>query len=135
MHHLWLTIVLFLFLSSCYKIMAALVKERLDAGLDEWICSTQYGFRKVRSTAQAIFLARCLQDIAEKSNAKCILVLLDWEKAFNRVSQDKLMEILFRLKVPQKLCNLIQSFYNDPQFKVCMGDSESRWRSQSSGIR
>ena len=122
-------------LNSCYKIMAALVKERLDSGFDTWICSTQYGFRKHRSTAQAIFLARRLQDIAEKSNARCTLVLLDWEKAFDRVSQDKLIETLYRLKVPQKLCNLIKSFYNDPQFKVCMGDLESTWRSQSSGIR
>ena len=85
--------------------------------------------------AQPRPFSRRLQDIAENSNAKCTLVLLDWEKAFDRVSQDKLMETLFRLKVPQKLRNLIQSFYNDPQFKVCMGDSESRWRSQSSGIR
>ena len=80
--------------------MAALVKERLDSGLDAWICSTQYGFRKHR-TAQAIFLAKRPQDIAEKSNARCTLVLLDWEKAFDRASQDKLMETLYRLKVRQ----------------------------------
>ena len=122
-------------LNSCYKIMAALVKERLDSGLDARICSTQYGFRKHRSTAQAIFLARRLQDIAEKSNARCTLVLLDWEKAFDRVSQDKLIETLYRLKVPEKLCNLIGSLYNDPQFKVCVGEAESTWRSQCSGIR
>ena len=33
-------------LCSCYKIVAALVKERLDAGLDSWLMQTQFGFRK-----------------------------------------------------------------------------------------
>ena len=31
--------------------------------------------------------------------------------------------------------NLIGSLYNDPQFKVCVGEAESTWRSQCSGIR
>ena len=33
-------------LCSCYKIVAALVKERSDAGLDSWLTQTQFGFRK-----------------------------------------------------------------------------------------
>ena len=66
-----------------------MVKERLDKGLDSWLMNTQYGFRKKKSTAQAIYLARRLQDIAEKTNARSTLILLDWEKAFDKVSQEK----------------------------------------------
>ena len=122
-------------LNSCYKILAALVKERLDIGLDTWISSTQYGFRKKRSTTQAIYIARRLQDLAEKSNTKSTLVLLDWEKAFDKISQVKMVETLYRLKVPTNLLNLIKSFYRDPQFRVSSGEETSTWRKQTTGIR
>ena len=69
-------------LNSCYKIIAALVKERLDEGLDSWLMATQFGFRKHKSTSHAIFMARRLQDISEKSRTASTLILLDWEKAF-----------------------------------------------------
>ena len=112
-----------------------MVKERLDKGLDSWLMNTQYGFRKKKSIAQAIYLARRLQDIAEKTNARSTLILLDWEKAFDKVSQEKMMETLHRLKVPSRIINLITSFYKDPQFKVSMGEDESSWRRQATGIR
>ena len=122
-------------LCSCYKIVAALVKERLDAGLDGWLMQTQYGFRKGKSTSQAIFVARRLQDIAEKTKRSSTLILLDWEKAFDKVSQDKLTETLQRLRVPSRILNLICSFYDNPLFKVKVGTAESTWRPQEAGIR
>ena len=76
-------------LTACYKIVAALLKERLDKGLDKWLMATQYGFRKGKSTSQAIFAARRLQDISEKSKSHSTLILLDWEKAFDKVAHDK----------------------------------------------
>ncbi len=48
---------------------------------------TQYGFRKGKSTAHAIFVARRLQDYAEKSNTNLALILLDLEKAFDKIDQ------------------------------------------------
>ena len=56
-------------LNTCYEVFAALIKERLDQGLDYWITSTHYGFRKRRSTAQTIYLARRLQDHCAKSKS------------------------------------------------------------------
>ena len=46
-----------------------------------------------------------------------------------------MMETLHRLKVPSRIINLIASFYKDPQFKVSMGEDESSWRRQATGIR
>ena len=91
--------------------------------------------RKSKSTSQAIYVARRLQDFAEKSNCSSPLILLDWEKAFNKVFQHKLMETLKRLQVPEKMRDLIQSFYKDPQFKVSMNGCDSSWMTQSTGIR
>ena len=47
-------------LQTAYKFVAALMKERLDAGIDKFVHKTQYGSRRARSTAQAIAIARRL---------------------------------------------------------------------------
>ena len=63
------------------------------------------------------------------------LVFLDWEKAFDRVKQDKLFEALERMNIPSHFVNVIRSLYNNPQFSVRMGSQQSTWRKQSTGIR
>ena len=50
---------------SIYKIYAALLRNRLIAGLDERISNTQYGFRAKRSTSQPILATRRIIDITE----------------------------------------------------------------------
>ena len=74
-------------LNSIYKIYAAMLRNRLLKGLERRITNNQYGFRAARSTAQPIFAMRRLIDIAEAAGDKIILVLLDWEKAFDSIDQ------------------------------------------------
>ena len=68
-------------LNTNYKILAALIKERIHAGIDDWVLETQYGFRRRKSTAHAIFLARRLIDRAAKVGQNLSMILLDWEKS------------------------------------------------------
>ena len=88
-----------------YKIIAALVKERIDAGLDAYITKTQYGFRKSKSTAHAIFFARRIMDICEQEGSNLSIVLLDWEKAFDKIDHERLIEALERLNLPKNTKN------------------------------
>ena len=41
-------------LGSLYKIFASIVQRRLADGLDEYVQKTQFGFRRDRSTADAV---------------------------------------------------------------------------------
>ena len=45
------------------------------------------------------------------------------------------METLERLKVPDKLWRLIQSFYSEPKFKVSMNGIDSDFKPQTAGTR
>ena len=72
-------------LNYTYRILASIIQQRLAEKLDQHIHPTQYGFRAKRSTSQASFLARRIQDISEQSGDKLLLVLLDWEKAFDKI--------------------------------------------------
>ena len=71
-----------MWLDSLYKIYASLIQIRLSAGIDKFIMKTQFGFRKHKSTAQAMYLARRVLDLGEQGTEEVTLLLLDWEKAF-----------------------------------------------------
>ena len=112
-----------------------MLKQRLVAALDPWISKTQYGFRPRKSTSQALFLARRLMDLAERQGTNLNLVLLDWEKAFDKIDQYKLIQVLKRLEVPQNIVNSIQNICKEAKFRVVRGDIDSSFRMQDSGTR
>ena len=60
-------------LQSIYKIYARLVQNRLAEAIDERIWSTQFGFRRNRSTSQPISILRRIQDYMEASGERIIL--------------------------------------------------------------
>eukprot|EP00973_Karenia_brevis_P013842 1877833-Karenia_brevis.AAC.1 len=103
--------------------------------MDQYIRSTQYGFRKHRSTQQPLFAIRRLMDYIESSQEKCVITLLDWEKAFDKVHQKRLIKALHRFGIPEKMCNIIDSIYEQPQFTVADGFSSSSNKRQYAGIR
>ena len=59
----------------------------------------------------ALFIARRLQDISERSEENVILVLY-------RVSHPRMMQALERLKFPIKFRNIIARFYSNLSFQV-----------------
>ena len=80
----------------------------------------------------------CVKRIVENACAlqdPVFMVFLDWEKAFDRVRQEKLFEVLERLDVDPKMMKAIKSLYNDAQFAVKINGVESEWKTQSRGIR
>ena len=71
-------------LSIGYKILASILLKRLkDAGAEDLIWHTQYGFRSKVGTADALFAVRRILDMvwSGKDN-QLIFAALDWSKAF-----------------------------------------------------
>ena len=122
-------------LSIFYKLFAALVLHRLRPKIDPYVWKTQFGFRRAHSTQQAVFLARRAQDQAEMSGTNLIFTLLDFEKAFDRVDQPKLLEALRRLNISGKTLGAIQAMYRNPRFFVKDMQGKSVVHTQGSGIR
>ncbi len=88
-------------LQSLYNIFASLVQTRLRIGIDDRIWGMQHGFRKARSTSQPLFLTRRLQDFAEGSGDKLVLLFLDWEQALDKVDHEGLIDSIERLNIPR----------------------------------
>jgi len=109
--------------------------DRIDAGIGFFISNTQYGFRQGKSTAQAIYLARRILDLSEREGSNLSMILLDWEKAFDKIDHSRLLEALERLGVPSNMLSLIKTIYREPKFRVKSGEFKSDYKTQSSGIR
>ena len=54
-------------LNSSYKVFASILQQRISQALDPYLHKLQSGFRKERSTAQALHIIRRLQDVYERS--------------------------------------------------------------------
>ena len=82
-----------------------------------------------------LFISRRIQDYAEHSYTKLFLVLLDWEKAFDKVVQTLLVRAMERLNIPDKFIKVLESFYVEPKFRIRDRQGYSSYRKQNAGIR
>ena len=73
--------------------------------------------------------------MVNKPQQKTILLLLDWEKAFDKVTRKGLFSALERMAVDKKIQRIIQALYVKPMFKVETDGIESGWYEQKTGIR
>ena len=103
--------------------------------LEQHISPTQFGFREGRSTVDPLFCIRRLTDVCEQGNEKLSLVVLDWEKAFDKINHNKMFLPLERLNIPSDLLNAVKAIYNNPTFQVTHEDKFSTWLPQRTGIR
>ena len=70
----------------------------------------QYGFRKGKSTAHAMFICRRLQDVMERSDESMTMIFLDWGKTFDKVYQDELINAIRRMNVREKMLKILATF-------------------------
>ena len=73
-----------------YKLMASMIQKRLPEAVDDRIDPAQFGFRKGKSTSQPIHIYRRVQEIHEEAGLELVTILLDWEKAFDKIRQGRL---------------------------------------------
>ena len=123
-------------LNSAYKIFAMIVLKRLlRAGADERVWSSQFGFRKGRGTADALHCTRrALERALSDRGGRLHLLALDWQKAFDSINTDVLLNALRRFGLPGYVCEVIQSIYTDRSFKVRECGETSEEHRQGSGI-
>ena len=118
-----------------YKLMASMIQKRLSEAMDDRIDPAQFGFRKGRSTSQPIHIYRRVQEIHEEAGLELVTILLDWEKAFDKIHQGRLLDALKRIGIPLKMVRVIEAIYRNPKFSVKEMGKRSSERKQNSGIR
>ena len=117
-------------LPSLSKVMEKLLVVRLPSFLNASgiLYDRQYGFRKKRTTSQAVLdLVTNLYDNISK-NKLSSLVAVDLTKAFDTVNHKILLETLDYYEI-HDICNdLVRSYLSNRQQKVCIAQESSTMR-------
>ncbi len=99
-------------LGSIYKILAKTLASKLRTELNEIIRPNQIGFVEGRSILDNVFMAQEGLGWAEESNQDLVLLLLDFEKAFDKIEWD-LFKALEKLGFSRTWIHWVSSLYKE----------------------
>ena len=71
----------------------------------------------------------------EEAGFETYILLLDWDKAFDKVNQAKLLTAMTRIGIPTQIAAIINALYDEPQFSIKDGTKTTGKRKQHTGIR
>ena len=74
-------------------------------------------------------------EYGEATPEKLIIILLDWQKAFDKITHEALFKAMERMNLPDKYRNRVKEMYKTPKFKVEMEGQVSQYHTQETGIR
>ncbi|XP_015119539.1 uncharacterized protein LOC107042850 [Diachasma alloeum] len=111
------------------KINESIMHQRIEAVVEPLLAANQYGFRRGRTTFDAIDLVvstarEAISGTRLKGRIKkyCLVTTLDIKNAFNSAKWDCIMEALDRMNVPGYLPRMVESYFPD---KILMYDTET----------
>ena len=98
------------------------------------ISENQFGFAADKSTADAIFILRQIQQKYTEKKKRLYHIFVDLEKAFDRVPRSALVWALRRQLVPEKLSRLVMALYSDAKTSVIAAGGPSAPFESSVGV-
>jgi hypothetical protein len=105
-------------LGSAYKILAKAFAERLQAFLPGIIRPNQTGFVEGMNILDNTFITQDSLDWAVESNQDLVLLLLDFEKAFNRIEWDFLFTTLTKLGFSNTWVKWVRTLYHKTSLAI-----------------
>ncbi|CAI5972029.1 unnamed protein product [Closterium sp. NIES-65] len=99
-------------LSFFYKLLAKVLANRIKAVLPRVISDKQFGFLPGRSLADAVSLVTDVIDAAEEEDEDWLLLLVDFQKAYNFVSRDYLFVMLGNMGFPVKFVRWVKGLHD-----------------------
>ena len=114
-------------LDSSYKILTKILQTRISDATDQLISDTQFGSRRGKKYLRTAVLRETPTGYSRSWPPKhnCDL---DWEKAFDRISHMRLVELPERMKTDSKMFSNIKALYEHPCFKTVHKNRESEWK-------
>lgn len=116
------------------KIFEKIIKNRLETLNIKLTQDEQCGFKKNHSTEHQ--LCRIVQDVGlgRMNNKKTMMILLDIEKAFDKIWIDGLIHKLIQLQIPSHLIKIIQNYMQDRTFQVSYNNTLSNKKTANAGV-
>ena len=107
------------------KIYNKLILNRIAPRIDPLLRKNQNGFRKGRGTLSQILSIRRILEEMRKLNKEAIISFVDFKKAFDSVSREKMFQILPLYGIPNKIVSAIRALYTSTKAKVVSPDGDT----------
>ena len=105
------------------KLWEKILEERLRKLVK--IDGCQFGFQVGKSTTDAIFIMRQVQEKHMEKKKEVVHVFVDLERAFDGVPRENIRWALRRQKVPERLINMVMALYVNTKSRVKTGAGTS----------
>ena len=112
-------------LNTVYKIASAAIANRFKTVLDKLISKTQSGFISGRYIGENTRLIYDLMQLVEENNIPGLLLLIDFEKAFDSLSWSFMQKVLTSFNFGPSIIQWISTFYNSTQVAINQGGNLS----------
>ena len=109
-------------ISHCSKILLKTMYERIYAKIDDFINEDQFGFRRKLGTREAIATLRVIYERAIDFGQSVYICFVDYEKAFDRINWQKMMEVLKKCGLDWNERRLIWELYTNQSAVIQVGD-------------
>ena len=125
-------------LVSCLsKLFTSVLNKRIEKTCNEHnlISDAQFGFRKGRSTVDAIFILMSLVQNYLANNKRLYVIFVDMMKCFDSIYRNGLYIKLFKSGIQGKMLRIIRDMYSNVKSCVKQMSSFSDYFSYSVGLR
>ncbi|CAI5476382.1 unnamed protein product [Closterium sp. Yama58-4] len=99
-------------LSFFFKLLAKVLANRIKVVLPKVISPNQFGFLPGRSLADAVSLVADAIDAAEQEDEDWLLLLVDFQKAYDSVSREYLFRTLGNMGFPTKFVGWVKGLHD-----------------------
>lgn len=98
-------------MSHLLKIFLKIIHKRIYKKCEEEIAPNQFGFLNAVGTREALFSIQVLVQRCRDVNCNVFACLIDYQKAFDRVKHDKMIDILKNTGIDSKDLKIITNLY------------------------
>ena len=122
-------------LSIPSKVYARILDSRVRRKTEGEVMEVQGGFRQGRGCGDQIFTIRQLSEKVLEKNKQMVIACIDLERAYDKVSRDRLWQVLESYGIQEGLLRAIQSMYLGSQAWVRTSGKVSGWFPITQGVR
>lgn len=109
-------------LDVTYKILASVLKRRLEEISENILGEYQGGFRRGRGTTDQIFNLKQIMLGCYEYDIPAHILFIDFKRAYDTINRTKLINVIRKLKIPEKLVRLIKMTLQNTSNRVkCNG--------------
>ena len=122
-------------ISHTLKVFLKVIHGRISRKLEEEIDESQFGFRNGLGTREALFALNVLAQRCMDMNIDIHVCYVDFEKAFDKVRHEKLVQILQAKNIDKGDLRIITNLYWNQRAQIIVDNEKSSEMNIKRGVR